>query len=81
MQPWYIIAVWLAALALIFGSDTLTIFSSYATRDFWQFLGFVAVVLAACLTLLNNKLRFGVFLPGAKKDAHREPLSGPPAGK
>ena len=67
MQPWYIVLTWLAAVALIFGADTLTIFSSHATRDFWQFLGFIAVVLASILTLLNNKRRFGTYFPGAKR--------------
>jgi hypothetical protein len=67
MQPWYIVVMWLAAVAFIFGADTLTIFSPHTTRDFWQFLGFIAVVLAASLTLLSNKRRFGLFFPGAKR--------------
>jgi hypothetical protein len=77
MQPWYIKAMWLAVVALIFGSGTSTIFASHGAREFWQFVGFVAFVLASCVTLLHNKLKFGSCFPSAKKGNRQRPPSGP----
>lgn len=67
LRKW-ISVMWLCAVALIFGLHTLAIFVSHPAREILYFASFVVLVLAITVTLTHNKIKFGVFFPGARKN-------------
>jgi len=67
MQPRYIKAMWIVAVALIFALQTFAIFVSHQSREFMYFLSFVIGALASCTTLVHNKIKFGLWFPGVRK--------------
>lgn len=67
MQPTYIKAMWIGVAALIFAAQTFGVVATKLHREYLHAFSFGALVVACAVTLLHNKIKFGVFLPGIKK--------------
>jgi hypothetical protein len=67
-QPWYVNAMWVCILVSFFTLGLLAIRAPKPERDYLHYMQFLLLVVAFCVTLLTNKIRTGVFLPGAKRE-------------
>jgi hypothetical protein len=67
-QPWYVNAMWVCILISFFALGTLAIRAPKVERDHLHYTQFLLMVVALCITLLVNKIRTGLFLPGKKRN-------------
>jgi hypothetical protein len=67
MQPLYIKIIWTCALTVFFGLVAFTPFVSKQLRDYMHLTQFASLVFAYGVTVVSNKIRTGLFLPGNKK--------------
>lgn len=67
MQPLYIKVIWTCALIIFFGLVAFTPFVSTQLRDYMHLTQFASLVFALGVTVVSNKIRTGLFLPGIKK--------------
>lgn len=68
-QPIYIKLMWIGACAAMVIMQTTEIFVSHEHREMMGFSQFTLFVLAACVTLISNKVKFGSYLPGTRKSS------------
>jgi hypothetical protein len=67
MLPRYINVMWICTVVLIFGLQTFAVFVSHENRDIMYMLSAALFALAFCVTLVHNKIKFGVYFPGTKR--------------
>jgi hypothetical protein len=63
--------MWAGVVVLVFAFQTFGVFASKLHRESMNAIALACFVLACVITLLHNKIRFGVFLPGVKKGNDR----------
>ena len=59
--------MWVCVVVLIFAGDTLAVFTTHGQRELIHGLSAAAFALAFIVTLVQNKIKFGVYFPGPKK--------------
>lgn len=69
-QPIYIKVLWIGVCVVTAALQLVEIPQSHDTRELMRSSNFVLFVLAACGTLVSNKINFGSYLPGARKNTN-----------